>query len=75
MTDRSLFRIYSMTKSVTAVAVMMLLEEGRFRLDDPVSKYLPEFTSDVASTTAEGPASARRRARSRSKTCSFIRRV
>jgi CubicO group peptidase (beta-lactamase class C family) len=43
MTDRSLFRIYSMTKSVTAVAVMMLHEEGRFRLDDPVSKYLPEF--------------------------------
>ena len=45
MTDRSLFRIYSMTKSVTAVAVMMLFEEGRFGLDDPVSKYLPEFTS------------------------------
>jgi CubicO group peptidase (beta-lactamase class C family) len=43
MTDRSLFRIYSMTKPVTAVAAMMLHEEGRFRLDDPVSKYLPEF--------------------------------
>ena len=43
MTERSLFRIYSMTKPVTAAAVMMLLEEGRFHLDDPVSKYLPEF--------------------------------
>jgi CubicO group peptidase (beta-lactamase class C family) len=43
MTDRSLFRIYSMTKPVTAVAAMMLHEEGRFGLDDPVSKYLPEF--------------------------------
>jgi CubicO group peptidase (beta-lactamase class C family) len=43
MTERSLFRIYSMTKPVTAVAAMMLHEEGRFRLDDPVSKYLPEF--------------------------------
>ena len=43
MTDRSLFRIYSMTKSVTAVAVMMLHEEGKFQLSDPVSKYLPEF--------------------------------
>jgi CubicO group peptidase (beta-lactamase class C family) len=43
MTDRSLFRIYSMTKPITAVAVMMLHEEGKFRLDDPVSKYLPEF--------------------------------
>jgi CubicO group peptidase (beta-lactamase class C family) len=45
MTPRSLFRIYSMTKPVTAVAVMMLHEEGRFRLDDPVSKYLPEFAA------------------------------
>jgi CubicO group peptidase (beta-lactamase class C family) len=43
MTERSLFRIYSMTKPITAVAVMMLHDEGRFRLDDPVSKYLPEF--------------------------------
>ena len=43
MTPRSLFRIYSMTKSMTAVAVMMLHEEGRFSLADPVSKYLPEF--------------------------------
>lgn len=43
MTARTLFRIYSMTKAVTAVAAMMLHDEGRFRLDDPVSKYLPEF--------------------------------
>ena len=43
MTERSLFRIYSMTKPITAVAVMMLHDEGRFRLDDPVSKFLPEF--------------------------------
>jgi CubicO group peptidase (beta-lactamase class C family) len=43
MTPRSLFRIYSMTKPVTAVAVMMLHQEGKFRLDDPVAKYLPEF--------------------------------
>ena len=32
-----------MTKPVTAVAAMMLHEEGKFRLDDPVEKYLPEF--------------------------------
>ena len=43
MTSRSLFRIYSMAKPVTAVAVMMLHEDGKFRLDDAVSKYLPEF--------------------------------
>jgi CubicO group peptidase (beta-lactamase class C family) len=47
MTERSLFRTYSMTKAVTAVAVMILREEGRFELSDPVSRYLPEF-ADVA---------------------------
>jgi CubicO group peptidase (beta-lactamase class C family) len=43
MTERSLFRIYSMTKAVTAVAVMMLEEEGRFELSDPVAGYLSDF--------------------------------
>lgn len=43
MTERSLFRIYSMTKAVTAVAVMMLVDENRIQLTDPASKYLPEF--------------------------------
>ncbi len=39
----TMFRICSMTKPVTSVAVMMLYEEGYFLLDDPISKYLPEF--------------------------------
>jgi CubicO group peptidase (beta-lactamase class C family) len=39
----TMFRICSMTKPITSVAVMILYEEGRFLLDDPVSKYLPEF--------------------------------
>jgi CubicO group peptidase (beta-lactamase class C family) len=43
MRPDALFRICSMTKPITSVAVMMLYEEGRFLLDDPVSKYLPEF--------------------------------
>lgn len=43
MTAATLFRIYSMTKPIAAVAVMMLHDEGRFALDDRVSKYLPEF--------------------------------
>lgn len=38
-----IFRIMSMSKAITSVAVMMLYEEGRLRLDDPVSKYLPSF--------------------------------
>lgn len=40
----TVYRIYSMTKPVTSVAAMMLCEEGRFDLSDPVSKYLPEFS-------------------------------
>nr|AEM45128.1 hypothetical protein [uncultured organism] len=43
MRDDAIFRIASMTKPVTSVAVMMLYEEGKFLLDDPVSKYIPEF--------------------------------
>jgi len=39
----AIFRIYSMTKPVTGVAMMMLFEEGKWRLDDPVSRYIPEF--------------------------------
>ncbi len=39
----AIFRIYSMSKPITSVAVMMLYEEGRFQLDDSVSKYIPEF--------------------------------
>jgi CubicO group peptidase (beta-lactamase class C family) len=39
----AIFRICSMTKPITSVAVMMLYEEGKFQLEDPISKYLPEF--------------------------------
>ncbi|QIK78806.1 beta-lactamase family protein [Sphingomonas piscis] len=39
----TIFRIYSMTKPITGVALMMLFEEGKFRLDDPISMHLPEF--------------------------------
>ncbi|MES4891721.1 serine hydrolase domain-containing protein [Streptomyces sp. NPDC096012] len=39
----TLWRIYSMTKPVTAVAVLMLVEEGRLALDDPLDRHLPEF--------------------------------
>jgi len=40
-----IFRIASQTKAITATAVMMLWEEGMFRLDDPISKYIPEFAN------------------------------
>lgn len=41
----TIFRIQSMTKPIVSVAVMMLVEQGRIGLDDPVSKYLPEYTN------------------------------
>jgi CubicO group peptidase (beta-lactamase class C family) len=54
MTERSVFPVYSMTRQVTAVAAMMLHEESRFALDDPISKYLPEFRA-VMVRAPEGP--------------------
>jgi CubicO group peptidase (beta-lactamase class C family) len=42
-TPDTIYRIYSMTKALTSVAMMMLYEEGRFQLDDPISKFLPKF--------------------------------
>jgi CubicO group peptidase (beta-lactamase class C family) len=43
MTRDTIFRIYSMSKPITGVAMMILFEEGKWRLDDPVTKYVPEF--------------------------------
>jgi CubicO group peptidase (beta-lactamase class C family) len=55
MTTRSMFRIASMTKPVISVAVMMLIEEGRLHLNDPVSRYIPEFRdAKVAVAQAAG---------------------
>jgi CubicO group peptidase (beta-lactamase class C family) len=45
MKSNSLFRMYSMTKPVTSTALLMLYEEGKFQLDDPLDKYFPEFKS------------------------------
>jgi CubicO group peptidase (beta-lactamase class C family) len=58
MTERSLFRNYSMTKPITSVAVMMLLEEGRFNLDDPVAKFIPEFKNVVVAGEQGGSSHA-----------------
>ena len=45
MTDKTIFRLASMTKAITAVVSMQLLEEGKYKLDDPVSKYIPSFAN------------------------------
>jgi CubicO group peptidase (beta-lactamase class C family) len=47
MQTDSIFRIASMTKAITSVAVMILYEQGQFQLNDPVAKYIPEF-ADMA---------------------------
>ncbi len=54
MTRESLFRIYSMTKPVVSVAVMMLMEQGKLLLGDPISKYLPEFAGQKVLVTGNG---------------------
>jgi CubicO group peptidase (beta-lactamase class C family) len=45
MTDQTIFRLFSMTKAITAVVSMMMVEEGTIKLDDPVSKYIPSFAN------------------------------
>jgi CubicO group peptidase (beta-lactamase class C family) len=45
MTDQTIFRLFSMTKAITAVVSMMLVEDGTIKLDDPVSKYIPSFAN------------------------------
>ena len=55
MTTDAIFRIYSMSKPITSVAVMMLHEEGRFMLNEPVARYLPALADlRVATATADG---------------------
>lgn len=65
MERNDIFRLYSMTKPVAAVALMMLYEEGRFQLDDPIAMHLPEFadvrvlrTPDAAITDTVAPTRA-----------------
>jgi CubicO group peptidase (beta-lactamase class C family) len=57
MTTDTIFRIASMSKAVTSVAVMMLYEEGHFLLDDPIQRYIPAFADmQVAVPAPEGSA-------------------
>ncbi len=54
MTDDAIFRIYSMTKPIVSVATMMLVEEGRLMLGDPVGKYLPAFANQTVLVERDG---------------------
>jgi CubicO group peptidase (beta-lactamase class C family) len=55
MTEDTLFRMYSMTKPVVSVAAMMLVEEGRLDLTDPVSRYIPELKNVKVGIEKPGP--------------------
>ncbi len=50
MADDTIVRIYSMTKPLTSAAILMLYEEGRFQLDDPISRFLPAFANQRVCT-------------------------
>jgi CubicO group peptidase (beta-lactamase class C family) len=45
MTDKTIFRLFSMTKAITSVAAMMLVDEGKLKLEDPIAKYIPSFAN------------------------------
>lgn len=55
MTTDAIFRIASMTKPITGVAVMMMVEEGKIRLSDPVSKFIPEFKNSKVAVASPHP--------------------
>ncbi len=64
MTKDSIFQVMSMTKPFTGVSIMMLLEEGKVSLNDPVEKYLPEFRGQmVLDIAADGKRTLRKPAR------------
>src|SRR6266851_700985 len=54
MTQDSLFRIFSMTKPIVSVGIMMLIEDGHFLLSDPVAKFIPEFASQKVGVEHNG---------------------
>ena len=58
VTPATMFRVASMTKPVTSVALMMMVEEGKVRLNDPVSRYIPEFRNLKVAVAAPEPAVA-----------------
>jgi CubicO group peptidase (beta-lactamase class C family) len=58
MTRDTIFRIYSMSKPITSVAVLMLYEEGKLRLTDPVSKWIPELANRNVLRDPAGPLDA-----------------
>jgi CubicO group peptidase (beta-lactamase class C family) len=59
ITDQTIFRLFSMTKAITSVAAMVLVDEGKLKLEDPIAKYIPSFANvkvGVEKKAADGTA-------------------
>ena len=56
MTEDAIFRIYSMSKPITVVAALMLWEQGRFVLSDPIAKFMPQFADPKVGVPRANPA-------------------
>ncbi len=63
MPENAIFRLYSMTRPITSTAVMLLWEEGKFQLDDPIAKFLPQFADQRVFLDADNPDMAQTRPR------------
>lgn len=55
MPEDAVFRLYSMTRPITSTAVMLLWEEGKFQLDDPIATFLPQFSDQQVFLDADNP--------------------
>ena len=55
MTADTIFRLYSMSKPITSVAAMMLVEDGKLQLDDPIAKFIPAFADIKVGVEKRGP--------------------
>jgi CubicO group peptidase (beta-lactamase class C family) len=55
MTDDTIFRLFSLSKPITSVVAMMLVDEGKIKLDEPVAKYIPSFANIKVGVEQQGP--------------------
>jgi len=72
MPNDALFRLYSMTRPITSLAAMMLWEEGKLRLDDPLAEFIPAFSAQRVFLDADNPAIGHTRLREREITIEHL---
>jgi len=59
ITDKTIFRLSSLTKAITSVVAMQMIQDGKFKLDDPVSKYIPSFANMKVGVEKKGEGDAK----------------